>query len=168
MGLVVGFAGIAVLLGSFIEEMNGAHFVLGILLSLTGVLTFTSGTFISTRNKLNIDPYESIGWQMLFGGIILMIASRITVQHVPLNTIPLEAWVELFYLTAIGSIFCFICYLYALQKLPISLVSIYVYINPIVALLLGVFLLHEKLTPQVLIGIGITFTGIYLVKKFSN
>ena len=71
-------------------------------------------------------------------------------------------------LTMVGSILCFICYIYALKTLPISLVSIYVYINPIVALLLGVVILHEKISLQIVIGILVTFLGIYLVKKFSR
>ncbi len=166
--LIIGFTGVTILLSSFSEEMHGANFLFGVLLSLISIGTWTGGSLISTRNKLNVDPFEGIGWQMLLGGIILFIASRISGQHVPLSTIPMEAWFEFLYLALVGSIFCFICYLYALKTLPISLVSIYVYINPIVALLLGVLILNEKITPQILVGIAVTFCGIYMVKKFST
>jgi drug/metabolite transporter (DMT)-like permease len=168
LSLIIGFTGVVILLSSFVEEMHGANFLFGILLSLISIGTWTSGTLISTKNKLNIDPFEGIGWQMFLGGIVLLIASRITGQHVPLITIPIEAWIEFVYLALVGSIFCFVCYLYALKTLPMSLVSIYVYINPIVALLLGVFILNEKITLQIVIGIAVTFCGIYLVKKYSS
>ncbi len=168
LALVIGFTGVTILLTSFAEEMQGANFIFGIVLSLISIVTWTSGTLLSTKNNLKINPFEGIGWQMLLGGIILLIASRITGQHVPLHTIPAKAWMAFAYLTVMGSLVCFVCYLYALKTLPISLVSIYVYINPIVALLLGVFILNEKITPQIIIGIAVTFTGIYLVKKFSS
>jgi drug/metabolite transporter (DMT)-like permease len=166
--LIIGFLGVSILLSSFAEEMHGGNFMFGVLLSLISIATWTAGTLISTRNKLNINPFEGIGWQMFLGGLILLIASRLTGQQVPLYSIPPIAWLEFLYLAVIGSIFCFMCYLYALKTLPISLVSIYVYINPIVALLLGVLLLHEKINVQIAIGIAITFCGIYLVKKFSS
>ena len=168
LALIIGFTGVTILLSSFSEEMHGANFLFGILLSLISIGTWTSGTLISTRNKLNVDPFEGIGWQMLLGGIMLFIASRLTGQHVPLSTIPAAAWIEFLYLSLIGSIFCFMCYLYALKTLPISLVSIYVYINPIVALLLGVLILNEKITVQIVVGAAVTFCGIYMVKRFSS
>ena len=168
LGLLVGFSGIAILLSSFAVEMSDAHFSLGIIFSLIAVFTWTSGTLISVKNKMNINPYEGIGWQMLFGGIMLLIASQITGQHVPIETIPFHAWLKFLYLTFVGSIFCFVCYIYTLQKLPISLVSIYVYINPIVALILGILVLNEKLTPAIIVGALVTIVGIYLVKRFSK
>jgi drug/metabolite transporter (DMT)-like permease len=167
MGLVIGFGGIATLLSSFATEMNHPDFKIGIILSLIAVFTWTSGTLISVKNKFNINPYEGIGWQMLLGGIILLSTSWLTGQHVPLNTIPINAWLYFIYLTGIGSLFCFMCYLYALQQLPLGLVSIYVYINPIIALTLGIIVLNEKINATILIGSFITIFGIYVVKKFS-
>lgn len=167
-GLVVGFSGIAILLSSFIEEMGGNHFLFGVVLTLIGVGTWTTGTLMTTRSKRDINPFEGIGWQMLFGGLILLLASRLPGHHVPLSTVPLSTWLWLIYLTAVGSIFCFICYLYALKTLPISMVTIYVYINPIVALLMGVLFLNEKISLSIALGALITFLGIYLVKRFSK
>ena len=165
--LVLGFVGVAILLSAFIQEMEDSNFLVGILLTLLSVVTWTSGTLISTRSNYNTNPYEGIGWQMLFGGCILLALSFLTGQRVPITEIPWQAWGYFLYLVMIGSIFCFLSYLYALKKLPISLVSIYVYINPIVALLLGVLFLHEKISARLLLGVTITFIGIYFVKKFT-
>lgn len=168
LALLIGFSGVAILLLSFMSEFNADHFVFGIVLSLISVLTWTSGTLISTKNKMQINPFEGIGWQMLLGGIILLIASQVTGQKVALETIPIQAWINFLYLTLIGSILCFICYLYALKTLPLSMVSVYVYVNPIVALLLGVIFLNEKISVQIIVGIVVTFTGIYLVRHFNK
>lgn len=169
LALLIGFAGVATILLSFSKEIEGGgNFLFGVLITLLSVFTWTSGTLISTKNKLKINPYQGIGWQMLFGGMMLYISSMLFEQQVPIATIPFKAWAYFIYLTAIGSIFCFVCYLYALKSLPISLVSIYVYINPIVALGLGFLIINETVTPQIVIGACITFIGIYLVKRFNT
>ncbi|HYM95575.1 MAG TPA: DMT family transporter, partial [Chitinophagaceae bacterium] len=64
-----------------------------------------------------------------------------------------------------GSLLAFICYLYALQKLPTEQVSVYAYINPVVAVILGWLIMNEKLS--VFIGIGgiVALLGVYLVNK---
>lgn len=168
LALFIGFAGVATILLSFSKEIEGGgNFLFGVLITLLSVFTWTSGTLVSTKNKLKINPYQGIGWQMLFGGIMLYISSLLFEEQVPIASIPLKAWGYFIYLTAVGSIFCFMCYLYALKALPISLVSIYVYINPIVALGLGFLIMNETVTPQIVIGACITFIGIYLVKRFN-
>lgn len=167
-GLVVGFAGVAILLSSFIEELGGDHFLFGVILTLMGVATWTTGTLITSKNRRKINAFEGIGWQMLFGGIILYIASLLTGQHVAFSEIPFQTWMLIVYLTAVGSIFCFLCYLYTLIHLPIDLVTVYVYINPLVALLMGVVLLNEKITVSIVIGALTIIAGIYLVKRFSK
>ena len=168
LALFIGFAGVATILLSFSKEIEGGgNFLFGVLITLLSVFTWTSGTLVSTKNKLKINPYQSIGWQMLFGGIMLYISSLLFEEQVPIASISLKAWGYFIYLTAVGSIFCFMCYLYALKALPISLVSIYVYINPIVALGLGFLIMNETVTAQIVIGACITFIGIYLVKRFN-
>lgn len=168
LALLVGFTGVSILLLSFRQEMHGSHFTLGIVLSLISVGTWTGGTLLSTRNRMKLNPFEGIGWQMFFGGCILLLSSLLTGQYTALSGIPAMSWIEVFYLVLVGSILCFTCYLYALKTMPVSLVSIYVYINPIVALLLGVIFLDEKITLQIVAGILVTLAGIYLVKRFSG
>jgi drug/metabolite transporter (DMT)-like permease len=69
------------------------------------------------------------------------------------------------YLVVFGSVISFIAYIYALQKLPTEQVSIYAYINPIVAVFLGWVLFGEMLTPFIVVGVLITLFGVYLVNK---
>jgi drug/metabolite transporter (DMT)-like permease len=168
LGLLIGFGGVAVLMSSFYVEFSSPNFLFGIILSMIGVGTWTTGTLITVKNKRKLDPFEGIGWQMLFGGIILYIFSLITGQHVAFSSVPMMTWIQLLYLIGVGSIFCFICYLFALQHLPISLVTIYVYINPLVALLMGVFFLDEKITLSIVTGALTILLGIYIVKLASR
>jgi drug/metabolite transporter (DMT)-like permease len=68
-----------------------------------------------------------------------------------------------------GSVFSFLCYLYALQHLPTEQVSIYAYVNPVVALLLGVWLFDEKISLFIITGGAVALLGVWLVNKaFKN
>lgn len=165
VGLMIGFAGVALLMSSFVEDFSSKYFIFGIVVSLIGMFTWTTGTMLTMHNKRQLDPFTSIGWQMFFGGLILFIASYSSGQYVPLNTVPIATWMWIVYLILIGSIFCFICYLYALKYLPIGLVSIYVYFNPLVALLMGIVFLNEKLSIPIVVGAFTILIGVYLVKK---
>ncbi len=168
LGLAVGFSGVLFLLSSFFEELNNKNFVFGVIITLIGICTWTTGTLMTIRNKRKVDPFVGIGWQMLFGGIIMYFVSWMAGQQVDLTAVPLRTWGLVVYLIAVGSIFCFICYLYALKHLPMSLVSIYVYVNPLVALLLGIIFLNEKLTFSIAIGALTILLGIYIVKRNST
>ena len=69
------------------------------------------------------------------------------------------------YLVLVGSLVAYASYAYALRKLPMTVVSLYAYINPIVAVLLGWFILSEKLNAIILTGMLLTIAGIYIVNK---
>ena len=84
---------------------------------------------------------------------------------VKISDIPTSSWWAISYLVIIGSVLTFVAYIYTLQHLPTALASIYAYINPIVAVLLGAALVNEKLTIFIAIGGAITIAGVYLVNN---
>src|SRR5690606_24013936 len=69
------------------------------------------------------------------------------------------------YLVLVGSIIAFSCYLYALRHLPMTIVSLYAYVNPIIAVILGWLILDEKLNATMGIAILLTVAGIYIVNR---
>ncbi len=169
LGMLTGFAGMILLLSAFKGDLaQKPHFIFGILLCLGAVLSWTGGTLLAIKSRFNTDPYAGAGWQMLFGGIFLFVASAVSGQHIPIREIPWGAWASIAYLVVVGSLFCFVCYLFALKTLPMELVSIYVYINPMVAIAIGVTILNEPFTLNMLLGALITLGGVYLVKRFTQ
>ena len=80
------------------------------------------------------------------------------------NWSPEAGW-SMLYLIVFGSIIAYACYSYALRKLPMTIVSMYAYINPLVAVLLGWLILDEQLTVRMGIAIVITVAGIYIVNR---
>ena len=89
---------------------------------------------------------------MVISGIVLYRFSAATGKAVALTAIPWQSWAAIAYLVIFGSMIAFVCYLYALQNLPTEQASIYAYINPMVAVILGSMIFDEKLTIYLAIG----------------
>ncbi len=105
---------------------------------------------------------------MLISGIVLFTVAFATGNTIPFMAIPATSWWAIGYLVLFGSLITFVAYIYTLQHLPATLASVYAYINPIVAVLLGALILNEKLTIFIAAGGGITITGVYLVNNSIN
>lgn len=101
---------------------------------------------------------------MLFGGLLLIPVSLVFDDYSNLEW-SRDVLYSLTYLSLVGSVAGYACYSYAIKNLPMTLVSLYAYINPIVAILLGWFVLGEKLTFKIVVAMFITILGIYIVNK---
>ncbi|HVK96704.1 MAG TPA: EamA family transporter [Flavisolibacter sp.] len=165
LGLFLSFAGICVIFYEHLYDFLNAEFRIGIFLSIVATWTWAFGTLYTKKNAANFNPYYSLGLQMVISGAALSIISELTNNAVPISSIPWQSWVAIAYLVIFSSVISFIAYLYALQNLPTEQVSIYAYINPIIAVLLGAILFGENLTAFIIIGVLITLYGVYLVNK---
>lgn len=165
IGIILGFGGVCIVFYEHIAELFDSTFQIGIVLGLLAALAWAFGTIYTKEFAIDFNPYHSIGWQMVISGVVLNIIVNITGDVIPLREVRLYTWGAIAFLVIISSIIAFIAYLYALQKLPTSLVSIYAYINPIVAVITGSFFIQERITLVMLSGAVITLTGVYLVNR---
>lgn len=164
-GLLLGFGGVCIIFYEHLKEFLDPDFRFGILLSLCATISWAFGTLYTKQQAIHFNPYFSLGFQMLISGIIILFTTEITGNTIKLSKIPASSWWAISYLVIIGSIFTFVAYIYSLQRLPTALASVYAYINPIVAVLLGALLVNEKLTIFIAIGGAITITGVYIVNN---
>lgn len=164
-GLVSGFAGICIIFYEHLHSFLNPAFRFGILISVIATWAWAFGTIYTKQQAARFNPYFGLGLQMAFAGISLLSFSKLGNQWIPVAAIPWQSWAAIAYLVAIGSIVTFACYIYALQNLPTEQVSIYAYINPIVAMLTGALLFSEKITVFIFVGVLITLYGVYLVKR---
>jgi drug/metabolite transporter (DMT)-like permease len=140
-------------------------FSFGIFISLAGTVCWALGTTFTKQQASVFNPYFSLGLQMMIAGITLTIFTQATGNSIPFKEIPMQSWMAIAYLVIFGSVLSFMAYIYALQHLPMEQASIYAYLNPIVAILLGSFIFNEKLSVFVAIGGLVTLLGVYLVNK---
>jgi drug/metabolite transporter (DMT)-like permease len=162
-GLVLGFAGVAIIFYEHVADFAQADFAFGISLSFIATLTWAIGTVITTNSSATINRYYSLGWQMFIAGVILACISSAAGWAIPVQQIPVRAWYALAYMVVFGSIITFGAFIYSLQHLPTSLASVYAYINPMVAVVLGHFILGEQWSLFLLVGALVTVFGVYLV-----
>ena len=165
IGIVLGFTGVVVTFFEFYQKIMDTDLWLGILFGSISSITWAIATLLTVKQSEHIDPYFSLGWQMFISGVLLNTISYASGRFVSYDNVPTNAWLSIAYLIIIGSVLAFGAYIYALKRLPATLVSIHSYINPIVAILLGDLLMHEKLTIYIITGTLITLVGVYLVNS---
>ena len=165
IGLLMGFGGVCIIFYEHLKDFINPDFRFGIILSLGATISWAFGTLYTKQQAINFNPYFSLGFQMLFSGIAVYIFAESIGHTTGLSNIPARSWWAISYLVVIGSLLTFVAYIYSLQHLPTALASIYAYINPIVAVLLGAALAGEKLTMFIAIGGAITIAGVYLVNN---
>ncbi len=163
LGLVVSFGGVCVIFYDHLADFIKPDFRFGIFLSLFSTITWAFGTLYTRKKAASFNPYFSLGLQMVISSTILLAITGATGTGVSITAIPAISWWAIGYLTIIGSVLTFIAYIYALQNLPAHVSSVYAYINPIVAVLLGALIFVEPLTMAIATGGAVTLFGLYLV-----
>lgn len=162
VGLLIGFSGILLLvwqdLAAALSATTGWAWVGGLIATQLACVGWSIGSTISKSRLKGTDPLVSAAFQMLAGGLVLLTAAALTGEYGRLtwSTHSLLAVVYLFFA---GSLIGFVAYTYALAHLPMSIVSLYPYINPIVAVVLGTWLLHEPLGWRIVGAVGLILSG---------
>lgn len=164
LGLLIGLAGIILIFGEHVSDFSEPNYTLGIFTTFAGNICWAFGTVWVKKKTTATDPFLAAGLQMSFGGLFLLPMSLLFDDYSTFTTSG-EMIFSLVYLILFGSVAAYASYSYAIKKLPMTLVSLYAYINPIVAVVLGALLLGEHLNVRIAIGILITLAGIYVVNR---
>ncbi len=164
LGMLVGFGGLAMLVGPqlFGVTLDG-YYLAGVMVIQLGCLTWTVGSIYAKQRPTGVSPLMAAAVQMLWAGVVLTVAGTALGEwgEISFSARSLSA---LAYLVVFGSIVAYSAYTYAIQKLPLSLVSTYSYINPLVALVLGWLVLGEALGGRELLAAAVILSGVALVK----
>ncbi|HEU4675412.1 MAG TPA: EamA family transporter [Motilibacteraceae bacterium] len=162
-GVLVGFGGVALLAlrGGGISGVQGW----GVAVVVAATLSWAIGSFLSGRLALPGDPLVATVWEMLLGGVVLVVVGLVAGEGPALHlaAVPAKAWFAWAYLVTAGSMLGYTAYVWLLGHAPLSLVSTYAYVNPAVAVLLGWAVLAEPVTGIVLVGGALVVAGVALV-----
>jgi drug/metabolite transporter (DMT)-like permease len=163
-GLLLGTVGVVLI---FVRDLNitlDFNILLGGLSLLGAVIAWSVGSIYWKYKKSDVRPMMGASIQMLIAGILQTVLGLLLGEqssfHLTQNGV-----FALGYLIVFGSILGYASYIYSVTKLPLSLVSTYAYINPIIAILLGWYFLDEPLTITVFIASGLILVGVALVKR---
>ncbi|MGP4094221.1 EamA family transporter [Nonomuraea sp. KM90] len=159
-GVLVGFGGVAALSLNGGGESAGTT---GIVVILVASLSWSIGSFLSARIPMPPNVWAASTVEMLVGGAGLALVGTTIGERVDLAAISGRSWAALAYLVLVGSLVGFTAYTWLLGNAPISLVSTYAYVNPVVAVLLGVLVVNEHVTVQIILGGLVILVGVALV-----
>lgn len=163
VGFFLGLSGIAIVSYENAFHHTGPSFMFGIFLSIIAMLSWSVGTIFIARNKVDINPYFGVGWQMLISSVILFVVTESTQSTVAFSAISFKVWSIIAFLVIFGSLIAFIAFIYSTKVLPTAIASLYAYINPFVAMLTAYFVIDEKLSINILWGSIVTLAGVFLV-----
>lgn len=164
LGLATGLSGVLLIFGEHLTEFSNRNYQVGIAITFIANLCWAIGSIWIKKKNQNTNPFLGAGLQMTFGAIALIPLSLVLDDYSSIQW-STEVIYSLIYMILIGSVGAYACYSYAIKKLPMTLVSLYAYINPIVAVVLGWLVLNEKLNGSIVVAILITIAGIYIVNR---
>ena len=164
-GLLVGFTGILVLVWPDLAIGGSSHraFLAGVLALQIASIGWSLGSAYSRRNGRTDNVLGTTALQMLAGGAMMIAIGALRGELPHLYFSPRTA-IALLYLSTFGAIGGFVAYTYALRHLEVSFVSLYAYINPVIAVALGVSLLGEPFDSRMTAAAGLVFAGVAIVK----
>jgi drug/metabolite transporter (DMT)-like permease len=155
--LLVGISGVAVLNAPVMLHGSHADIVAAAAL-LLAVMSWGVGSIIQKRNPVSTAAEVSSGYQLLFGSVALLGVAALSGEPRPTPTPQaLLAWG---YLVIFGSVLAFTSFVKALRLLPTHVVMTYAYVNPVIAVILGWFILHEPITRWTISGSALVILGV--------
>ncbi len=130
-----------------------------------GIVAWPAGSLFTKYNPVKLDNTANSAWQMLTGAVCFLVvsATRGEWNGFDFAEVPMRAWVAEAYLVVFGSIIGFSAYVWLLSVRPATQVSTYAYVNPVVAVLLGVFFAHEVLHWHEIAGLVVILGGVLLI-----
>jgi drug/metabolite transporter (DMT)-like permease len=164
-GMLLGIIGIGIVFYENLAVHNSVGYFIGVVVSLIAMLSWSFGTIFIARNKMGMNPYYATGWQMFLSCFFLGAAAVASGKSTPIQEITFTIWIVIAYLIIASSIVAFAAFIYTMKYLPPAIASLYAYINPIVATIVGAYTVNEKLSLPIFIGSFVTLTGVYLVNR---
>ena len=163
IGILTGFAGVALLIGSVAHDMSRAS-IFGAAALVFASLSWATGSLYGRNAALPASQLLGTGMQMLTGGIALLVVALALGEWTQFSFagVSWRSALALVYLTVIGSS-AFVAYVWLLRVAPTPLVATYAYVNPLVAVLLGYFLAHEPLTLRIGIAAALIIGSVIAV-----
>lgn len=168
LGMTIGFGGILLLLWPDLTAGGaiGRQFLYGLIALQLAELGWAAGTAYSKRHAREENALAAAALQMIFGGTAMLIIAVAAGELSRLQFTVRSAMAEL-YLIVFGSLVGFPAYIYALKHLPVSTVSLYAYVNPVIAVLLGALLLGEPFGVRIVIASGLVLLGVAVVRGWT-
>ena len=155
-GMLLGLVGVGLIFRQNLSDISNTAYLWGIAAVLLATCSWAGGSIINKRNNNPVNPFFNSGLQLLFGGLFMLIISPFVDNYQGMDLWNRDGLLALAYLIVFGSILAYAAYMYVLSKLPVGIATVYAYVNPLVAVILGYIILKEEVN----IYTGLAFIAI--------
>jgi len=168
-GLALGLVGILLLFGEQLSKAlagnGGASRIIGMLLMFLSTIAWSAGSLYSKHHPGKGPARLNIAWQMIIAGLAFIPASLLhqETKDLHISRIPASSWMALLYLIFFGSLAAYSAYVWLLQVRPATQVSTHSYVNPVIAVLLGVLFAHETISLLQVLGLMVILGSVLLI-----
>jgi drug/metabolite transporter (DMT)-like permease len=165
LGVLVGFAGLVLLVGPGALSGSGSVDLLGALALVVASLSWSAGSLYARGASLPKAPLLATSMEMLAGGAALVLVGLLAGEsgRLDLSTVSLGSWLALAYLVVFGSLIGFTAYVWLLGVAKPAQVATYAYVNPVVAVLLGWLFLAEPIGPRTVLAAAVIIAGVAVI-----
>ena len=166
IGLLLGFCGIFILASASLRETTGTvrQIGFGVLMLQLACMGWSTGSAYAKRHKRDENLFAGTAAQIMFGGLVLMVVATLAGEWPGVQPTG-ASLLAVLYLIVVGTFVGYISYVYALKHLPVSIVSLYAYVNPVIAVILGTLLLKERFTTRMAGAIAIISVAMLIVRS---
>jgi drug/metabolite transporter (DMT)-like permease len=164
LGMALGFAGLVALLWPSLRNgLAGDRARLwAVIALLAGALCWSVGSVVSRRARLRVNSFVAAAWQMLAAGACSTLLGTLLGQWPRFHLNAAALWSQAYLITC-GSLLGYSGYIYLLEHVPVGKVASYAYVNPVVAVLLGILLLHERPPAEEFVGMAAVLLAVFLL-----
>ncbi len=169
LGLIIGFGGVILLfseqIGHVFSGIGGSSMLIWMFLLLLGSIAWSAGSLYSKHSQTTISASVSTAWQMIAGGIVYFPAALLHGEFSNINwqIIHLQSWIGLLYLIIFGSIAAYSAYVWLLNVRSATQVSTYAYVNPVIAVILGMVFAAEHISLIQIAGLVVILGSVLLI-----
>jgi drug/metabolite transporter (DMT)-like permease len=172
LGLLIGFAGVYLLIGGADISVagNGTRQSFGMALVIGAALCWAAGSIYGVRAPASKSPILASGMQMLAGGSALIIAGTLKGEWTgfDVSVVSLKSLLALAYLLVFGSLITFTAYSWLLKNARPAMVATYAYVNPVIAVILGWAMAGESFTGRMMLGAAVIVGSVVLITSQNS
>lgn len=164
-GMLLALGGVALLFKDHISDLNNSAYLLSVIALFISRISFALGSIFIKKLPQSVHTLFDSGLQLFFGGIFMLLLSPITDDYKQVPEITKEVLMSLIYLIVFGSVLGHAAYVYTLAHLPLGIATSFAYFTPLIAIVLGYYVLNEPVGVYLWLAFLIITLGVILIMK---
>jgi len=164
-GLVLGVCGVGLIFRHNLADLTKPAYVGGMVAVLLATCSWALGSIINKKNVDPVNPFLNSGMQLFFGGVFMLMLSPAVDSYKDFKLWNTQGIAALAYLIVFGSVLAYAAYMYELSILPVGIATIYAYVNPLIAVVVGYLVLNEEVNVYTGMAFVTIVISVYLVNR---